>query len=161
MKEDLRDLTENLLTYGTKEDLSVLKQVLTGLNDKIDKKHTSYTSALLNMNKDVKSASCVVKIPVSSTLHNSLGIVHGGMSATLLDTAMGSLANHLAPEGMGAVTSQLNVHFLKPITGEEMTATASILHQGRKTMVVEASIKNPSGEIAAHGTGSFYLIKKK
>ncbi|MDG5470171.1 PaaI family thioesterase [Jeotgalibacillus sp. ET6] len=161
MKEDLQQLTNKILTDGTQEDLTVLKQILTGLNDKINKKHTSYTSALLNMKRNVDSDSCTVKIPVSSTLHNSLGIVHGGMSATLLDTAMGALANQLAPEGMGAVTSQLNVHFVQAIAGEEMTATACILHKGRKTMVLEASIMNPDGKIAAHGTGSFYLIEMK
>ncbi|MGD7043563.1 PaaI family thioesterase [Jeotgalibacillus proteolyticus] len=161
MKEDVRHLTNKLLTDGTQEDLTVLKQILTGLNDKINKKHTSFTSALLNMERNVEEKSCSIKMPVSSTLHNSLGIVHGGMSATLIDTAMGALANQLAPEGMGAVTSQLNVHFVQPISGEEMTATASILHQGRKTMVLEASIMNPDGKIAAHGTGSFYLIEMK
>lgn len=160
MKEEIRKLTEELIQNGNDDDQNVLYQVLSGLKQKNEGKYSSYVGALLNMEKEITSSTCSVSVPVSRTIYNSLGIVHGGMTATVLDTAMGTLANLLAPEGVGAVTSQLNIHFVLPIKGEKMTAAARILHHGRKTMVVEGTVLSESGKRLAHATGSFYLIEK-
>ncbi|TDL35152.1 PaaI family thioesterase [Jeotgalibacillus sp. S-D1] len=160
MKEEIRSLTEELFEHGAEDDLAVLHQILTGLNDKNKGKYSSYVGALLNMQKECTASTCTVTVPISKTLFNSLGIVHGGMTATVIDSAMGTLANLLAPEGFGAVTSQLNIHYIHPVNGENMTAAAQILHQGRNTMVVEGYVLNAAGKRVAHATGSFYLIEK-
>ena len=160
MKEEITLLTEELLQSGNEDDQQVLFQVLSGLKQKNEGKYSSYVGALLNMEKESTSSTCSVSVPVSKKIYNSLGIVHGGITATVLDTAMGTLANMLTPEGLGAVTSQLNIHNVLPVKGETMTATAQLLHQGKKTMVVEGSVISESGKRLAHATGSFYLIEK-
>jgi len=160
MKEEIRLLIEDLLTKGSDDDIQVLHQMIVGLKKKNEGHYNSYVGALLNMEKESSSSTCSITVPVSKLIHNSLGIVHGGMTATVIDTAMGTLANMLAPKNLGAVTSQLTIHFLLPINGDTMTATAHILHQGKKTMVVEGYIINEAGKRLAHATGSFYLIDK-
>ncbi|MEW9501424.1 PaaI family thioesterase [Jeotgalibacillus marinus] len=160
MKEKIPQLIDEILMNGSNDDLAVLHQVLIGLNRKNEGKYSSYVGALLNMEKESTAASCSVSVPVSRMIYNSLDIVHGGITATVIDSAMGTLANLLSPDGLGAVTSQLNIHYLLPVKGANMTATAHILHQGRQTMVVEGTVINEDGKRLAHATGSFYLISK-
>ncbi|PPA72165.1 PaaI family thioesterase [Jeotgalibacillus proteolyticus] len=158
MKDELRLLTEELLAQGSEDDLNVLHHILLGLKGKNEGYYSSYVGAILNMKKEITPSSCSVKVPITKALNNSLDIVHGGMTATILDTAMGTLANLLAPEGYGAVTSQLTIHYLLPVQGEEMAAEAHIIHQGNKTMVIEGVIFSPEGKRLAHATGTFYLL---
>ena len=98
MKDDISQLANEILLNGSEDDLSVLYQVLVGLKQKKEGKYSSYVGALLNMEKESTSTSCSVTIPYQNC-YNSLGIVHGGITATVLDSAMGTLANLLAPEG--------------------------------------------------------------
>ena len=48
---------------------------------------------------------------------NALGVAHGGLAATLLDSAMGCAVHSTMPEGVGYTTLELKVNFTRPITG--------------------------------------------
>ena len=51
---------------------------------------------------------------VPSEFHlNPFGLVHGGVLAALIDTAMGCAVHSLLPVGAGYVTSELNVRYLR------------------------------------------------
>ena len=79
---------------------------------------------------------------------NPFGIVHGGVLAALLDTAMGCAVHSLLPAAVGYVTGELNVRFLRPalLTGGPLACTArSSTRAGTRWSPRPASPTPPTG----------------
>jgi uncharacterized protein (TIGR00369 family) len=110
------------------------------------------------MEKTVDAETSYITIPINSITDNSFRIVHGGITATVMDTAMGILANQLLPEGYSAVTSNLNIHYIAPGIGEKVKASAKLIHKGSNTLVMEGSVFRDDGKQIAHGTGTFFIV---
>ncbi|MGM0844471.1 MAG: PaaI family thioesterase [Bacillota bacterium] len=160
MKEELARLLNECIENGNEEDLSVLKQMLQGVRRKQDQYNGSYIGGALAMERTIEEDTCEVSIPITPLTYNSLEIVHGGITATLVDSAMGTLANVLLPEGFGAVTTNLNIHYLSPGRSGQLTAKATLVHKGSKTMVINGKVMSEDGKTVAHCTGSFFVVKK-
>lgn len=89
------------------------------------------------------------------------GILHGGVVATLLDTAMGRAVSTVCREDQDCVTVQLNVNFIRPSwTGETLTITGEVQHSGRQTAVVRGEIRTPAGVLVATGSGTFMFVPR-
>lgn len=73
---------------------------------------------------------------------NPFGIVHGGVLAAMMDTAMGCAVHSLLPAGVGYVTGELNVRFLRPVllAAGPLVCTGDVVHQGKSTMIASARI---------------------
>ncbi|WP_166786819.1 PaaI family thioesterase [Jeotgalibacillus salarius] len=143
------------------DEKNIIEQVLKGFESKRQGTSTSYVSAMYAMEHEFDGETLSITMPVTPIVYNSLGMMHGGITATAIDTAMGMLANKIAPSNKAAVTSQLNLHYTAPIYGGIVRAYAKIIHHGSKSMVIEGWIETDAGKRAAHATGSFYLIDKK
>lgn len=159
MKEKIYSLIEQSLRQANESELKILEQLLEGYLEKVEGKGT-YIGRLLQMERTITDNKCEIRIPVNGLTNNSLNIVHGGVTATVLDSAMGSAAYSAAPEGYAVVTSNLTVHYIAPGKGSELTAKARVLHQGSHTIVVEGEVWREDGKKAAHATGSFFLLKR-
>jgi uncharacterized protein (TIGR00369 family) len=162
MKDYLHQLLENCIQGGSEEDLSALAYALEGIEKKIEKRSGQYVDELLHMERkiDKDKKTCEISVPLNPILNNSLNIVHGGFTATILDTAMGSVANSLLPKGYGAVTNQLNIHYIAPGIGDILHCKADIIHQGSKTIVVSGEVYRSDGKKIAYATGTFFIIQK-
>ncbi|MEK4030311.1 PaaI family thioesterase [Pseudobacillus sp. FSL P4-0506] len=160
MKEKIYSLIEQSLEKATKKDLEVLEQLLKGYLEKREGNGT-YIGRLFQLEREIEENECVVRMPITDLSNNSLNIVHGGVTATVLDSAMGSAAYTATPEGYATVTSNLNIHYIAPGTGDELTVKARVLHKGSKTIVVEGEALRADGKKVAHATGTFFLLKKK
>jgi len=110
------------------------------------------------LSRDAGFASLGVTI---DTPHlRSRGIAHGGMIATLLDTAMGAAVSTRTPEGMFAVTAQLDVKFIRPAwCGEEVRADGEVCHYGAQTAVARGEIRTADGVLVAISTGTFVFVR--
>jgi len=102
----------------------------------------------------------VVTLEIKPHHLNLIGIVHGGVYATMIDSAMG-LAAMMARPQENVVTSGLNLNYLAPIGQGKMVVTAAIAHQSRKTVTVQAQARTDGGELLALGTGSFRVIGRQ
>ncbi|QHJ70863.1 PaaI family thioesterase [Planococcus halotolerans] len=158
--KDLLDQFKRTVDNGTPEDIQILSQFLDNLEKKQSGEFTTYLSAALGMQRQQKDDSWSVSIPNTPFIHNNIDIPHGGILAVLLDTAMGTLANSKCPEGFGAVTTNLAIHYLTVATEETITAEAEIIRQGRHTMVIEGNIYETGGKHIATSTGSFFIVPK-
>jgi uncharacterized protein (TIGR00369 family) len=86
----------------------------------------------------------------------NLPILHGGVTATLLDSALGVAANTVAPTDRLTVTAQLNINFIRPaFPGERLLATGQVRHSGRQSVVVTGEVRCKSGELVATASGTF------
>jgi len=100
-----------------------------------------------------------VELVVGEPHLRSKGIVHGGLFATLLDTAMGWAAGTTAPPGFDVVTVQLNVNFIRPARpGETLVASGQIQHAGRRTAVARGEV-HADGHLAATGSATFLYVQ--
>jgi uncharacterized protein (TIGR00369 family) len=89
----------------------------------------------------------------------SLGIVHGGVVATLLDSVMGLDASREAPADHYVVTVQLNVNFIRPaFPPERLIASSETRHRGRMTAVAQGEIRTEEGALVATGSATFCFV---
>ncbi|MFD2681116.1 PaaI family thioesterase [Bacillus seohaeanensis] len=161
MKKNLQLLFNECLDNATDEELQAIKQLLDGVRRKQTKDNGSFIGGIYGMKREMRDGKLEVTMPITPVIYNSLGIVHGGVTATLIDSAMGTLANIVLPDEYGAVTTNLTIHYLAPGKGEQLTAKATIVHRGSKTLVIEGSVLNDDGKAIAHCTGSFFIFKRK
>lgn len=85
---------------------------------------------------------------------NTSGVVHGGLTATLCDSALGCAVHTMMPQGMAYTTSELNVNFVRPVlpTLERVYADATILHAGNRIATAECKVVDDDGTLYAHAT---------
>ena len=101
----------------------------------------------------------VVELPVAPHVLNTNGGLQGGLLATLVDTAAGKLAMRLLPPGHSVVTSDLNLRYLRPVTDGAARAKARVVHDGKRSMVVQVEIStSPGDELAVIATVCFAKI---
>ncbi len=90
---------------------------------------------------------------------NVMGTVHGGVIATLADSAMGfALASTLA-EDESFTTLEMKINFIRPVWVATLTATASVVHRGRTTGVVECRVMDERERLVAHATCTCLLLR--
>ncbi|GGH78431.1 PaaI family thioesterase [Pullulanibacillus pueri] len=154
-------LFQDIMNASSEKDLEILEQLLSGVKRKLQEPQTTYISELLQMERTVDQHRCIMTIPINELTENTAHILHGGMTATLLDTAMGTLANDVLPEDMGAVTSNLNIYYIAPGIGKSIKVIAEIIHKGTQTIVLEASAFRDDEVKIAHCTSTFHIIKRK
>ncbi|MDI9609752.1 MAG: PaaI family thioesterase [Archaeoglobaceae archaeon] len=103
-----------------------------------------------------------VEINVEEKHLQALGMVHGGAIASLLDSAIGlNINKELVGKGKLAITSQLNVHYLKPVSKGKITARAKPLFIGSKVAVGYGELKDENGDTIAIATSTFYITLRK
>jgi uncharacterized protein (TIGR00369 family) len=92
--------------------------------------------------------------------YNPLGTVHGGVIATLLDTATGCCVHTTLPAGMGYTSLDLNTRFLRPVTVRSgvLTCTGTVIARGRRTATAEARLTDARGALIAHATSTCLLF---
>lgn len=86
--------------------------------------------------------------------YNPIGVVHGGLAATLLDSALGCAVHTMLAQGIGYTTLQLNINLVRAITKETglIKCEARTVHVGRQMATAEAEITDENGKLYAHGT---------
>lgn len=91
--------------------------------------------------------------------YNPLGTIHGGMAATLLDSALGCCVNSCLEAGDMYTTLELKVNYLKAITLETgpVRAIATIVHIGRTTALAEARVVDVDGGLYAYASSTCLL----
>jgi uncharacterized protein (TIGR00369 family) len=90
---------------------------------------------------------------------NPAGTLHGGVIATLVDTAMGRAVRTVTDEDDVPATSQLTVTYLRPGTPGELTVSAAVRTRGEHLTVCEAEVEQ-DGKAVAHAVATFALLHR-
>ncbi|MGE7601921.1 PaaI family thioesterase [Peribacillus sp. NPDC097675] len=162
-REELIAEFQELAVTADELELSVLSEIISSLQTKRKEKRYSYISNLLQLNKQVTSDGTTLSMlmPITPLVKNELNITHGGVIATLIDSAMGTLASSTVPEGYATVTTDIQVRYVKPAIGEQLTCTCNLIHKGSKTIILEGKVYRDDGILCAVSTGSFFIVKIK
>jgi uncharacterized protein (TIGR00369 family) len=94
--------------------------------------------------------------------YNPIGVVHGGLAATLLDSAMGCAVHSTLPAGAGYTTLEIKVNYIRPMSAEtgEVRCEANIIHVGGRTATAEGKVLDQGGKLYAHGTTTCMIFRR-
>jgi uncharacterized protein (TIGR00369 family) len=92
--------------------------------------------------------------------YNPIGSVHGGMLATLLDSAAGCAVQTKLAAGVGYTSLDLSVKYLRAVRVDSgtLTCTGSVVHLGRRTALAQAELRDSTGRLVATATSSCVIL---
>ena len=93
---------------------------------------------------------------------NPSGTVHGGLSATLLDSCMGLAIWTTLAKGLAQTTLEFKISLVRPITPQTGTIKAEglVLNSGRRVGTAEGRIMDGQGKLLAHGTTTCLIFQR-
>jgi len=104
-----------------------------------------------------------ISLDVRPDMQNSWQVAHGGVVMTLLDVVMAHAARSVRDAGEhgtpGIVTLEMKTSFMRPATGR-LVAWGHLLHGTRGTAFCEGSVRDATGALCAHATGTFKFLTK-
>src|SRR5262245_48378814 len=86
--------------------------------------------------------------------YNPIGTVHGGLAATLLDSALGCAIFSTLAKGEAWTTLELKLNMVRPITADTgpIRAEGRLIHRGRTVATSDGTVKDRAGKLYAHAT---------
>jgi uncharacterized protein (TIGR00369 family) len=92
--------------------------------------------------------------------YNPIGSVHGGVAATLLDSAMGCAVHSTLDKGVRFTTVDLQVSFVRPLTSQTgpVHCEGAVVHVGSRIATAEGRIVDDDGKLYAHGTTTCLIM---
>jgi uncharacterized protein (TIGR00369 family) len=108
-----------------------------------------------------KGRVVITAVPNDSHL-NPAGTVHGGFSATLLDSCMGLAVQSTLDKGIGQTTLEFKISLVRPITPETgmIRAEGIVMTSGRRVGTAEGRITDKNGRLLAHGTTTCLVFER-
>jgi uncharacterized protein (TIGR00369 family) len=92
--------------------------------------------------------------------YNPLGTMHGGVLATLLDSAAGCAVHTTLPAGVGYTSLDLTTKFLRPVTlkSGRLRCEGTVLSRGSRIALAQAQVFDGQGRLVAHATSSCLIF---
>ena len=109
---------------------------------------------------EVNEGHAVFAIEPDERHYNGLGIAHGGLAATILDSATGCAINTMMPAGRIFTTLEMKINFVRPIKREtgEVLCEAHVIHVGSRIATADGRIVDRQGKLYAHGSATCILF---
>ena len=104
--------------------------------------------------EEIEAGRTVFSLVPQEFHYNPIGVVHGGVAATLLDTAMACAVHSVLPAGSGYTTLELKVNFVRGLTvhSGRVRAEGTLIHMGHRVATAEGRLTAEDGRLYAHAT---------
>jgi len=127
-----------------------------------DSVHTAPYPALIGLTIEALDFdSCRIDLELAERHMQPFGIVHGGVLATLIDSATFWAAFMRLPEDAGLVNVDLKLNYLKAVVRGHLRTEGRCLRAGRQISYTVASVFDAAGELVAHGTSTMMALPGK
>ncbi len=109
----------------------------------------------------VGDGEAVFRCTPDESTYNPVGVVHGGLLCTLLDSAAGCAVQSALPAGVGISSIEIKVSFLAAVRADsgELEITGRALRVGRQVGFAEAHARAADGKLVGHATTSIALVR--
>jgi uncharacterized protein (TIGR00369 family) len=109
---------------------------------------------------EVEEGRVVFRCVPGEEHYNPIGSVHGGLYATLADSAAACAVHSTLPHGMAYTSLDLSIRFLRPVTAATgpIRAVGTVRNRGRRTALAEAELFDPADRLLAHATSNCLLF---
>ncbi|MFD8211111.1 PaaI family thioesterase [Streptomyces sp. NPDC059695] len=110
--------------------------------------------------EEVEPGRAVFALEPGEEHYNPIGSVHGGVYATLLDSAAGCAVHSTLPQGTAYTSLDLSTRFLRPVTKDtgKIRAIGTVLSRGRRTALAEAGLYDAEDRLLGHATSTCMLF---
>jgi uncharacterized protein (TIGR00369 family) len=94
---------------------------------------------------------------------NPLGTIHGGWTATILDSAMACAAHSTLKPGEGYTTLEMKLNYVRPVMPDSgmVRCEGRLIHRGGSVITTEGSLLDERGKLLAHGTETCLVLAAK
>ena len=105
---------------------------------------------------EVGEGEVVFTCTPDESAYNPIGVVHGGLVCTLLDSVAGCAVHSTLPAGVGFTSLEIKVSYLRPVRhGEgELTATGRVTKPGRRAAFAEGEVRDEDGRLIASASST-------
>jgi uncharacterized protein (TIGR00369 family) len=112
--------------------------------------------------EEVEEGRVVFGLEPAEFHYNPIGSVHGGVYATLLDSACGCAVHSTLPAGARYTSLDLTVKFLRglDVGSGPLRCEGRLIHLGRSTALAEARLTDAAGRLCAYATSSCMLMRR-
>jgi uncharacterized protein (TIGR00369 family) len=112
---------------------------------------------------EVSEGRVVFTLDPGEQHYNPIGVVHGGVAATLLDSAMGCAVASMLPKGRAYTTLEIKVNYVRALKFEtgRVRAIGSVIHMGGQVATAEARLVDAAEKLYAHATTTCILFGGK
>ena len=100
----------------------------------------------------------VLSIDMRDDLRQPSGVLHGGVTATLIDTAMAFAVRTRIPMDQATATIDLTIHYFRPHLTGTFTCTAKVVRAGKRIFTVSADVVNEHGKHIATGLSTYTRV---
>jgi uncharacterized protein (TIGR00369 family) len=109
---------------------------------------------------EVEPGHAVFEVTPGEQHYNPIGVVHGGLAMTLLDSAMGCSVQSKMPAGGGYTTLEAKTNLVRAITGEtgRLRAIGKLVHLGKRVATAEGRLEDAAGKLYAHATTTCLIL---
>jgi uncharacterized protein (TIGR00369 family) len=108
---------------------------------------------------EIEEGHVVMSVMPAEFHYNPMGVAHGGLAATLFDSALGCAVQSMLPPAYAAPTLQLQINYIRPITVTtgKMNCSGNVIHLGKRLATAEGRLTDSGGKLYAHATGTFVI----
>lgn len=110
---------------------------------------------IVRMFKDGLALECDMR----PEMQNGHGTLHGGVTASLVDAAVGIAAIALSG-GRRLSTVDLKVTYLRPASGGKLHCRAHLIKTGRTVVFGEAKVRDGQGRVIASGQATYIYLEE-
>ena len=107
---------------------------------------------------DLSANTAKVKLAMRDELRQPYGVLHGGATASLIDTAMAFAVRTCVADDVETTTIDLTVHYLRPHSEGEVVCTAKVERAGKRILTVSAEAHNEAGKLIATALSTYTKI---
>lgn len=107
---------------------------------------------------DLEPGIAKIAIEMRDDLRQPSGVLHGGVTATLIDTAMAFAVRTHLPIDASTATIDLTVHYLRPHLSGKFICTANVVRAGKRIFTVSADVHNEAGKLIATGISTYTKV---
>lgn len=109
----------------------------------------------------IRSGEVIFEVTPSEFHYNPIGMVHGGVYATIMDSTMGCAIQTTLPEGSGYSTVDLQVTYVKAARIETgvLTCTGRVIHSGGRIATGYAEVRDSKGALYAHAVTTCLILR--
>ncbi len=108
---------------------------------------------------EMKPGEATLHLDIRDELKQNQGVAHGGAVASLIDTAAAFAVVTLLEPGERVTTTDLTIHYLRPITSGRLTATARIVRGGRRLFVLAVQVTNDHDVLVATAVTGYIKLQ--
>jgi uncharacterized protein (TIGR00369 family) len=109
---------------------------------------------------EVEPGHAVFEVVPGEQHYNPIGVVHGGLAMTLLDSAMGVAVHSHMPQGSGYTTLEAKTNLVRAITSAtgKLRAIGRTIHVGGRIATAEGRLEDAAGKLYAHATTTCIVL---